>query len=262
MFYLISAYRKEYTIEQNQERHRMLLNALQQEAEINDTLAPIPCIGCYKGDLEQSIQTWADEASLLGMANEFEQESILRVDDGQATLIYLADGREESIGQWRPASEEEAKARESYTFDVRYGTFYVVDNNEPKETTMQQVTRTIVDNVPVGLYLVTFESIWGSPCNVGEHDDCAEHGCVDNEPSYIAAIESSVTEVTADNYLTLDADVTDQTVELNNDVDPVNDTHDLRPRLFASKKDAERHVTYTVNRFNNPEPWEVFVRGA
>lgn len=262
MFYLISAYRKEYTTQENVTRHQTLLNALQQDAETNDTLAPIDCIECGKSNLKQSIQTWASESSLIGMANEFEQESILRVDNGRATLIYLADGREESIGQWRPASAEEARARDSYTFDERYNTYYVVDDNEPKETTMQQVTRTIVDNVPVGLFLVTFESIWGAPCNVGEHDDCLEHGCLNNEPSYVAAIESSVAEVTVDNYLTLDVDVTDQTVELNNDIDPVSDTHDLRPRLFASKEEAEKHVTYTVNRFNNPQPWEVFVKGA
>lgn len=267
MFYLISAYRPEYTNDENKARHQTLLQALQDDARRDGTLSPIECIGCYKGDLEQSIQAWADEAGLLGMANEFEQESILRVDNGQATLIYLSDSREENIGKWVPTSSEIARAQDSYTFDTKYGCYYVVesessesDASNNKGVDMVQVNRTIIDNVPVGLFLVTFETIWGAPCNSGEHDDCCEHGCDDNEPTYIADIEPTIAEITTVNYLTLPVDVTDQTVDLNADIDGTSDSHDLRPRLFATKEEADAHVAYTVERFNNPQPWEIFVK--
>ena len=39
----------------------------------------------------------------------------------------------------------------------------------------------------------------------------------------------------------------------------VDDTHDFRPRWFKNKADAVDYITYTVNRWNNPEPWESFV---
>lgn len=274
MFYLISAYRPEYTNDENKARHQTLLQMLQDDARRNGTLSPIECIGCYKGNLEQSIQTWTDESMLLDIANEYGQESILRVDNGQATLIYLCTGgREENIGKWVPTSGGVARAQNSYTFDTKYGCYYVVESESSeseelvndsnnKGDSMMQVTRTVVDNVPVGLFLVTFETIWGAPCNSGEHDDCGEHGCDDNEPTYIADIEPTIAEITTVNYLTLPVDVTDQTIDLNADVDGTSDSHDLRPRLFATKEEADAHVAYTVERFNNPQPWEIFVKTA
>jgi hypothetical protein len=39
-----------------------------------------------------------------------------------------------------------------------------------------------------------------------------------------------------------------------------DDTHDFRDRWFATEDAAREHATYTVNRFQNPSPWESFVR--
>lgn len=38
------------------------------------------------------------------------------------------------------------------------------------------------------------------------------------------------------------------------------DTHDLRERWFATREEAEDHARYTKERFDNPSPWESFVR--
>lgn len=39
-----------------------------------------------------------------------------------------------------------------------------------------------------------------------------------------------------------------------------DDTHDFRPRWFKTKEEAEKHITYTVNRWKHPKPWESFIR--
>lgn len=41
--------------------------------------------------------------------------------------------------------------------------------------------------------------------------------------------------------------------------DSFGDTHDLRSRWFASEAEAREHVRWTMARWNNPQPWEVFV---
>lgn len=68
---------------------------------------------------------------------------------------------------------------------------------------MKAIQRVITENVPVGKFLVTFDAIWGVSCNEGKHKDCFEHGCLDNEPSYIAEVNSNVSEITEENYLSL-----------------------------------------------------------
>lgn len=127
---------------------------------------------------------------------------------------------------------------------------------------MKIIKRTIFDNVPVGLYLVTFESIWDSKCNEGKHECCFEHGCGDNEPSYIAEIIPTVVKVTAKNYLVLGEDVIGKDDSFNSKELFEGDTHDIRPRLFKTLKEAKAHIKYTVDRFNNPSPWECFVKSA
>lgn len=39
-----------------------------------------------------------------------------------------------------------------------------------------------------------------------------------------------------------------------------DDTHDFRSRWFATEEEAKDHITFTLNRFNHPSPWESFVR--
>ena len=127
---------------------------------------------------------------------------------------------------------------------------------------MKQIKRTITDNVPVGLYLVHFETILGNRCNSGKHEDCLEHGCLDNEDFYIAEIDSSVTEITEDNYLNLPVNILDKDENFNSESLWESDTHDLRPRLFLTKDEAKEHIKDTLYRWNNASPWEVFVKTA
>lgn len=127
---------------------------------------------------------------------------------------------------------------------------------------MKQIKRVITDNVPVGLFLVHFETIMGNRCNDGKHEDCLEHGCLDNEDFYIAEIEHSIIQVTENNYLTLPVNVIDKDEKFNSETLWEGDTHDLRPRLFLTEVEAQDHVKTTLNRWNNPAPWEVFVKTA
>lgn len=50
-------------------------------------------------------------------------------------------------------------------------------------------------------------------------------------------------------------------VDCFEDVDdlPYGDTHDLRTRWFASEREAQKHATYTLRRWQHPQPWESFV---
>ena len=119
-----------------------------------------------------------------------------------------------------------------------------------------KVKHTVVDLVPVGLYLVEFTAIWGSRCSCEPHtDDCLDHGT-----EYVADIEPSITRVTEKNYEngTFQTNVINKDETLNDDFKH-DDTHDLRPRLFKKKRDALEHTRFTMDRFKNPQPWESFV---
>lgn len=125
---------------------------------------------------------------------------------------------------------------------------------------MVKIKRTVIDHVPIGLYLVTFERVYGAICNLGEHDDCLEHGCFDNDSNIVSEIAPQIERITRNNYLNLEIDVINKDISLNSKELGVDDTHDLRPRLFKTKKEAKTHADYTLNRFNNPQPWEVFIK--
>jgi len=127
---------------------------------------------------------------------------------------------------------------------------------------MQKIKRTVIDNVPIGYWLVTFTPIYGNRCNSGTHEDCDTHGCFDNGQEYVAEIDDVIEKVTASNYMVLPARVTDRDESWNADSLWEGDTHDLRPRLFKTKKEAKEHVKLVKDRFNNPQPWEVFVKYA
>jgi hypothetical protein len=122
-----------------------------------------------------------------------------------------------------------------------------------------EVKRTVIDTVPIGYWLVTFEPIWGQRCNEGQHDDCMTHGCMDNEPDYIAEVDGAINKITRRNYYELGAN--GLTISSNTN-DRYDDTHDLRPRLFKTKQEAKAHLEYTLKRFKNPQPWESFVQTA
>lgn len=124
-------------------------------------------------------------------------------------------------------------------------------------TNLVKIERMVTDLVPINYWLVTFECVWGSDCNEGAHTDCLEHGCMDNEPSKIVEVYADVKRISKVNYHALG--VSGMTVNTNVD-SRYNDTHDLRPRLFKTKKEALEHKKYTLQRWANPQPWEVFVQ--
>lgn len=124
---------------------------------------------------------------------------------------------------------------------------------------VKKVKRISYDMVPVGLYYVQFNPILSSPCNPGKHDDCVDHGCMDNEPNRISEIDPVIIRVTEKNYDTFSVDVRDRDVTWNDDY-VSGDTHDIRPRLFATLKQAKDHASYTLERWKNPQPWESFVK--
>ena len=122
------------------------------------------------------------------------------------------------------------------------------------------ITRQVIELVPIGAYAVNFEPIYGQRCLEGSHEDCIEHGCMDYGSEYVAEIEPTVTQVTSDNYKDLPFSVVDKDESLNAQSLFEGDTHDMRPRIFTLRKEAEKHVKDTMQRFNKPNPWEVFIK--
>lgn len=117
-----------------------------------------------------------------------------------------------------------------------------------------KLKKTIEVDIPVGMYLVEFNTIWGSECNEGKHTDCMSHGCWDNEPSYVAEVDYTVTKVTKENML-------GEGMDLNsNTADCYDDTHDFRSRVFKNKREATEYAKGIVEKFNNPMPWQSFVK--
>lgn len=120
-----------------------------------------------------------------------------------------------------------------------------------------RITKKIQVEVPIGKYAVVFNLVWGAACNPGKHTDCLDHGCLDNEPSYVQDVDGIATKITRKNYPELGVEglsVDSHTGE------KYDDTHDFRTRIFNTKKEALEHLEYTLNRFKNPQPWESFIK--
>jgi hypothetical protein len=89
--------------------------------------------GCYKGRTERAFLVLDDRpnlewchADVLRLARTYCQESILAVDaNRRARLIWCKTGFFESIGNWKGASESNAKARDAWT--ARAGHYYIVE---------------------------------------------------------------------------------------------------------------------------------------
>ena len=91
---------------------------LQNDTSLKDSLKGLnakylSCIGYYKGDEEISNLVFLDDDTnkkmIVGLAEHFNQESILFVDRHRfAYLVYL-DGREVFVGKWKELSFEDAE---------------------------------------------------------------------------------------------------------------------------------------------------------
>lgn len=102
---------------------------------------------------------------------------------------------------------------------------------------------------------VYFDAIWGG----------------EDEPEHIADVDSYVVEIAPERIQIIGGapslQVGDQSyipADLFQELDDLwqDDTHDFRPRWFATKAEAEAHASYTEDRFRHPQPWESFVTVA
>jgi hypothetical protein len=85
--------------------------------------------GCYKGEVERSyiLEVDGNLFSILAFAKEYNQESILYLDNQRlATLIYSMDNMV-SLGLFKGVSEAHAKAKDAYTFNPLTLTYYIAE---------------------------------------------------------------------------------------------------------------------------------------
>lgn len=95
------------------------------------------------------------------------------------------------------------------------------------------VTQQVERKIPVGYWLVEFTGDYsGGPYS----------------------IKPIISEINESDYDTHEMSIDDNTDKLG------DDTHDFRSRLFETKEAAEKHVKYTMDRWEHPEVWESFVR--
>ncbi len=85
--------------------------------------------GCYKGIKEMSfkieLRYQLDRSILIGKAKEYNQESILIIENDAASLWYLKSKVIESLGAWREVPETLARSSEAYSFDLRSQRYYM-----------------------------------------------------------------------------------------------------------------------------------------
>jgi hypothetical protein len=86
--------------------------------------------GCYKGEVERSYileVNGKDLTDILAFSKEYNQESILYLDNQRlATLIYSMDNMV-SLGLFKGVSEAHAKSKDAYTFNPLTLTYYIAE---------------------------------------------------------------------------------------------------------------------------------------
>ena len=89
-----------------------------------------PLDGCYKGEVERSYILEVGSVGLFGIlafAKEYNQESILYLDNQRlATLVYSMDNMV-SLGLFKGVSEDHAKSKDAYTFNPITNTYYIAE---------------------------------------------------------------------------------------------------------------------------------------
>lgn len=106
-----------------------------------------------------------------------------------------------------------------------------------------KITRTIVDEVPVGLWLVCFNPAW------------------DDTGQYVEDVWSDEpVKVTKENYLSLPVKVCDEGISLNNDDTTGSDTMDFRSRLFRTRKECIVHQNEKIDELRHPCGYQPFFR--
>jgi hypothetical protein len=125
MFILMTAWQNDLDATTNSINMVELDNALERLVDQDDSLAPVECQGVYKGQVEPSRQVFCSLEDAISLADKYNQESILVVENHVGRLVYLDGQPDQALGQWRSCSESEAKAQDSYTYDVKHNIYYV-----------------------------------------------------------------------------------------------------------------------------------------
>ena len=91
--------------------------------------------GCYKGTVETSYMVGVrqkDIATLLDIAERYEQESILFRDANKDCQLLFVRGQGERLGQMVKVDESVAKELENYTYDDETGDYYAIKPRSAK----------------------------------------------------------------------------------------------------------------------------------
>ena len=125
MFILMTAWQNGLDVVANSINMLELDDTLERLADRDGSLTPVKCRGIYKGQAEPSSQVFCSLEDAISLADKYNQESILVVENHIGRLVYL-DGRpDQALGRWRSCPESEAKAQDSYTYDPKHDIYYV-----------------------------------------------------------------------------------------------------------------------------------------
>ena len=85
--------------------------------------------GVYKGVSELSYIIEVDDnlADIQALANKYDQECILYLDNQREATLMYGDGKKEYIGSFKSASKQLAQTKDSYTFNPNTGVYYIVE---------------------------------------------------------------------------------------------------------------------------------------
>ena len=85
--------------------------------------------GVYKGKEELSYIIEVDDnlADIQALANKYDQECILYLDNQREATLMYGDGKKEYIGSFKSASKQLAQTKDSYTFNPQTGVYYIVE---------------------------------------------------------------------------------------------------------------------------------------
>lgn len=85
--------------------------------------------GVYKGVSELSYIIEVDDNldDIQALANKYNQECILYLDNQREASLIHSDGKKEYIGSFRSASKQLAQTKDNYTFNPKTGVYYIVE---------------------------------------------------------------------------------------------------------------------------------------
>src|SRR5690625_4306082 len=118
--YILSAEREHLTAEQNGFRTLDLKRDLGRMFATGGMVAVMEVAGCYKGQQEVSFavvmrDTNSSRRSMLSLAVEYQQESVLAIRDEKALLYYCGQDLVEPIGRYKALALGEVAGYEAWS---------------------------------------------------------------------------------------------------------------------------------------------------